>query len=311
MADVNAEPSLQDAEAALNAGFEEDANSTGSTTATPANTGTSTEAQSTTTDTGNTDATSTPAEPPPKYVQLTETELETLRARGKLVEEIRDSTAKQFDTAFGKMGAFQQVLNQLKEQLQRGNGLQPLEISKDDLAQLKEQYPDLAEVIAADLKTVFGKARGGSVNQEQLDEIVQKRVDAAIPTLEAQVIRKWEMKALKKEVPDWEGVVKSKEFNEWYRQQPVEYQQGTRDSEEAQVVIDVINDFRKAQKASKEAADKAAAAAAAKAAAEARQREAATTRNQQLAAAVQPQGAGGHPSGPNPIDEFEAGFASG
>ncbi|MDE1943676.1 MAG: hypothetical protein KGI47_11110 [Betaproteobacteria bacterium] len=312
MAETDADASLVDAEAALSAGFEESASPTASPTETPATQGAQTEtpAGSTATDTpaaASTDA----AAATPKYVQLTEEEAAALRSRAQMVDEIQASMTKQFGTAFGKMGGFERTLKQLQDQLQNGNGLQPLEISREDLAQLKEQYPDLADAIASDLKTVLGKA-GRGVNQEQIQGLVQQSVDALLPTVEASVTRRLEMRQLNKAVPDWEATLKSAEFGTWFAAQPTDYQTRSRASEESDVVIGVIKDFRAAQDAAKKAAADAKAATD-KAAAEAKQRrEAAQTRSQQLAAAVQPQGAGGHGPGPaTAMDEFMSGFATG
>ena len=314
MAETDADASLVDAEAALSAGFEESATPTTTPTETPATQGAQTEtpAGSAANEAPPAAASTDAAAATPKYVQLTEEEAATLRSRAQMVDEIQASMNKQFGTAFGKMGGFERTLKQLQDQLQQGNGLQPIELSRDDLAQLKEQYPDLADAIAADLKTVLGKTRGPGVNPEQLQSLVQQHFDALLPSVEATVTRRLEVKQLNKAVPDWEATLKSADFGTWFAAQPADYQSRSRASEESDVVVGVIKDFRAAQEAaSKAAAD--AKAAPDKAAAEAKQRrDAAQTRSQQLAAAVQPQGAGGHGPGPaTAMDEFMSGFATG
>ena len=193
---------------------------------------------------------------------------------------------KQFDTAFGGMGALKQMVQKLQTETPAG---QPLELSEDDFQELREEYPELADHTVAGLRKIFGrfKGTGSAFDAETFDKKVNERVSAAVSEARRETLEVM--------FPDWEQEVRTESFGSWLNGQTEDVKALAASNK----VTDAARMLRLYEKAK-------VAPPPARTQTPAPNRAFART----TAAAVPPRGDGGHPPGPSEDDDFEAGFNS-
>ena len=223
----------------------------------------------------------------PKFAQITEDELNQLRARVASIDEMRGTSEKSFGTAFGKIGGIERALNEL-----RGGGQAFGEFSKDDFSELQDAFPELAEMTIQGFNRALAKLKGApAIDPAKVDELVQLGITTTLQQRELDS-QKEAVKALDADHADWRAVKEKPEFKEWLTAQPTRFQRTYAKTWDADFLSDAFTNF-------KEAAAKAAPTTTS------------TTRKDRLAAAVNPRGTGGHAAGPSEDDDFDAGFKQG
>lgn len=137
------------------------------------------------------------AKPEPKYVQLTQEQFDSLMAKADKVD---------VDKAHGKIGEFGRVI----AQLQSTSG--PIEVTAEDFKELREEFPELAELQAKGLTAVLSKLKGGApVDEKKFSEqIADIRKQATDIQLDAVVDG------------DWVAEVNSPSYKTWIAAQPAE-----------------------------------------------------------------------------------------
>lgn len=230
------------------------------------------------------------AQAAPEYVQLTKQEIEELRARAALVEELKATQDKSFGTAFGKLGDLERRLKAMGESA-------AIEVDQDEIDALRaDGFEPLAKALekVRNLKAL----PGGGVDSAQVEALVQQRV--------APALQRMELRLLAKDHPDWQQIDKDPAFGQWVTSQGAEFAQSLAKASseyDGQTVSDAMTKFkahRQAQEAAAEKARKAADSAQANASA----------RRSRMNAAVTPRGSGGSPAS-DPNAEFDAGFNEG
>lgn len=223
------------------------------------------------------------AQAAPEYVQLTKQEVEELRARAALVEELKATQDKSFGTAFGKLGDLERRLKAMGESA-------AIEVDQDEIDALRA---DGFEPLAKALEKVRNlKALPGSgVDSAQVEALVQQRV--------APALQRMELRLLAKDHPDWQQIDKDPAFGQWVTSQGAEFAQSLAKASseyDGQTVSDAMTKFKAHRKAVEDAAKKAS--------------QQASARQSRFAAAVTPRGSGGTPAS-DPNAEFDAGFREG
>lgn len=224
----------------------------------------------------------------PEYVQVTKTEWEDLKGKAAKVDEIVATTQTLKDTAFGRLGRLEARIGEM----------QTAGVTDEDLAELANDYPDLANLgVFKKLKGTVAAAPGGA-DPETLEKLVQQRVDPVIQSVDERIERAVETRLLANQYEDWreivgltpEGKVIQTPYRDWLTKQPTDYQQQVGGSWNHKIVGASIKKFKEEQ---------------AKAQAQAQQQ---TTRQARLAAAVPARGDVAVPSKDGSQDDFEAGF---
>ena len=226
------------------------------------------------------------ATPAPEIVNLTREQFERLNTAADKLSELEATVRKQFDTAFGGMGALKQMVQKLQTETPAG---QPLELSDEDFKELREEYPELADHTVAGLRKIFGrfKGTGSAFDAEAFDKKVEERVSAAVSEARRETLEVM--------FPDWEQEVRTESFGSWLNGQPEDVKALAASNK----VTDAARMLRLYEKAK-------VAPPPARTQTPAPNRAFART----TAAAVPPRGDGGHPPGPSEDDDFEAGFNS-
>lgn len=237
------------------------------------------------TETPETEAAETAAaEPAVEYAQLTKAELEDLKTRAALVEEMRATQEKSFGTAFGKIGGIERRLQEIAS-------APGVEVDQADIDALKDDFPAIATALE---KVRSLRSLGSGIDHAKIDEMVQERLAPALDSIGTTVERAVETRMLSRDHPDWRPVTQSPAFLDWAGKQPVEFQKALADSWDSAVIGKAITDFKRSIKATPNSATAGAD----------------STRKNRLSAAVTPRGSGTAVAADADSD-FDAGFKSG
>jgi hypothetical protein len=236
-----------------------------------------------------------PRAPTPRYVRLTEDELQRLKNAADETANLK----QQLSRAFGTLGNMQQVLNQVRSQTPAGAAV---EITEDDFAELKEDFPELAKHHRAGLERILKRANLRGTAQAATPVVDPEQMRAVAAT----IVHSEGLKDLDDLHPGWREFVGKPEdtnnaYRRWLTTQTPEYQHLLNHTYSAAITKRSID---------KCYADLAKARAPAAAA---RQQTPARTdmaRRDRIMAAVQPRGNGTPPGPhvPSSIDLFNSGF---
>lgn len=151
-----------------------------------------------------------PAEAPPpapEYVQVTKADWDTVSQRAAKIDEIAATLGNRFDQAFGKMGGLERKLAELQTGTPKGETVQ---VSDEDFAELKEEYPGLSELTVKGLNRMLGKLKGtGSIDPQAIEKAVAPLRDEMLETA----------------FPGWKEDVKTPDFAAWRKTQGPEVEQ--------------------------------------------------------------------------------------
>lgn len=164
-------------------------------------------------------------------------------------------------------------------------------VSPEKLAAMKEDFPEVAELIDQMEKRVAAveAAKAPAVDVEALREEIRKEYDERLTKAELRAEESRQLASIDAKHPNWEAVIKTPEFDAWWAKQPQDIK-ALSASRQASDVIRVLDAYSEQQK-------KAQADAEAKAKAEAR-----------LKGAITPRGVPAQPTTLNDEDGFERGF---
>lgn len=264
---------------------------------------TSEEPESSTTE-GQTDKADQPTGTPAASEQ-TSADVASLLQRISALEAISKRSA---DSLGGRLGSIEQLVRTLQSNTPDGK---PLAVSAEDFAELKEEFPMLAEIQVRAFNKVLEKFKGTGISSDVLDGVVVKTREEAERAAEQRFIRK-RADEFREEIadshPNWAEIVglpeqdggppPETEYRTWLKTQPADYQARVLNTYSASVVgrsIDKFHDWKT------EHTNKATPAS---------PKPAASTRQQQLRAAVQPRTSGGQPKEEKTLTEEEAMLAS-
>lgn len=158
--------------------------------------------------------TATPA-PEPKFVQITEEEWNSTKARAARVDELGATFDKKLEQVYGKVGTtLERKFAELQKVTPQGEAVS---IDDADFAELKEQYPELGELTVKGLNKVLSKIKGTgtAVDPAAIDKMVDERVAKARAEDRQQLIDE----RLEEVLPNWKQEVKTDEFKGWISSQ--------------------------------------------------------------------------------------------
>lgn len=233
----------------------------------------------------------------PVYAKITQADYDKLLAQVGEVPAIKAENKRLFDTAFGKMGGMQQLIEQLKSSTAAGSAVT---VSEEDFAELAAEYPELAKLQVKSLNAALAKMKATGTGEAAAAAVSPPppQIDAAKieQTVEQRIEQKLELKRFARKHPDWSEVVNGAEFKAWIAAQPADVQKGYQESWDSDVTIPILDSFKAARKPAK---------------ADVSDTSAVSTRQQRLSSAVTPRGSGGHgQQQASEDDEFLAGFNS-
>lgn len=233
--------------------------------------------------------TETPAAP--KYVQLTEDQLNELQAKAREVDNLK-AVPQRIDQAFGKLGGIERIIHDLRKQQTGQPQGQPLQLSEADFAELKQQFPEVAELHLKGMQRVLERIRIPGADPQAIEKVVSERTAAVRTEL---------VDSRLDEIVDgdWRQEVNSQAFKDWLPKQPAEVQ-ALADSDslrDAAALMRKFKSFRDAPAPTPTPQHTPAATP--------------TVKSRVIAAAVPPRGNQAVSRQPTEDDEFDAGFRSG
>lgn len=230
----------------------------------------------------------------PVYAKITQADYDKLLATANEVGTLKTEHKRLLDTAFGKIGGMQQLVDQLKAATAPGAAVT---VSEEDFAELAAEYPELAKLQVKGMNALLSKMKAtGTGEPAAASAQAAPAVDPekVIQQAEQRIEQKLELKRFARKHPDWQEVVNGAEFKAWIATQPTEVQKGYAESWDSDVTIPILDSFKASKKAPGPAPEV----------------PAVTTRQQRLTSAVPPRGTGGHAAKASEDDEFLAGFNS-
>lgn len=158
----------------------------------------------------------------------------------EMVKELMDTvqTLKQREAkVFGTIGALKQQIDALKSQPQTPQ--KAFSLQADGLKRLKAEFPELAELIAADL-TESMQTGQAQVDPSQMTQLVEQAVSERLENKS----REFEAKLLTAMHPDWRAVVKTPEFATWKQSIPEEDRDQFDNSWDAEYLSGKFSEFK-------------------------------------------------------------------
>lgn len=149
-----------------------------------------------------------------------------------------------FNSVNGRINAYQRQIEQLKQQQRApqpsaGDNPQGSGMSDAKWEQLKQDYPDIAEAMEAQLNGVRSQYQNELQQlRQQVEPIQQKQQEAEYNSHISS-----QMEALNSAHPDWQDVVRTAEYTSWLQQQPQAIQQ-LMGSTSAEDNIYLLNTFK-------------------------------------------------------------------
>lgn len=116
-----------------------------------------------------------PVEPAIKYAQLTEDQLADLLKMKSLQSKL--------DEGFGTLGNVQQIVKSLQAASASG---QPIEVTDEDMADLKAEFPEFAELTKKALTKVLGRLKGTAPSAVDVDAILAQAEARAVKARQAE-----------------------------------------------------------------------------------------------------------------------------
>ena len=179
---------------------------------------------------------------PPQYVQITQEQFDKLMQAAAKVDEIEATTTSIRDTAMGKIGGIERAMNELRTSAS---------VSDEDLAQLREEYPDLAEL------KVFQKLRGGGAAAPDPDAMAQMIQQHAMPLVQQSSAQVQEavLDMLHEDwretigMPDDNGNAPDTEFRRWLAAQPDNYADQVLNASQAKEIHRALTKFKSGKQA--------------------------------------------------------------
>lgn len=166
------------------------------------------------------------------------------------IESLKKSLHDNTQKIHGKMGEAFRTLQNLQQQKQTVG----VELTIDDLdEELREQFPEMAELQLKSLQKVLGKALGGvkPVESQQAPafdpNIIDQRITQVASEVETRVQRQYEEKFLEMRHPDFRDVIQSDQFQKWTQMQPPQVQEqilNSVDSSFASRALDAFKQWR-------------------------------------------------------------------
>lgn len=184
----------------------------------------------------------------PSLAKITEAQFQDLLSKANSVDEVKQTLEKLRGDAFGKLGGVERTLKQIQEQ---STSPTPVAISKEDLAEIHAEFPDLAANIEKGLTRVLGKIKGGSSAPIDVDAKIAERdakweAQRAIDRESDRTARALERLADRHE--DWSDVIGAPEsktpFRTWLAAQDATYADSVNRTDNPIVVAKALDMFK-------------------------------------------------------------------
>jgi hypothetical protein len=172
----------------------------------------------------------------PVIGNLKESELVAMLAKLPKIDEIGDMSTKEIQKLYGKIGELNRNLQELQK---KGSGGTALNVAGLQFTKLKENFPELAEMLVEGLSEV--QVNGGSgLTLEDVERLSNEKVAGVKTELQQEM----QVSLLRIQHPDYSEVHKSDEFKVWKQTLPEDEQTKIEESWDAAYLSGVFNKFK-------------------------------------------------------------------
>ncbi|HYN54396.1 MAG TPA: hypothetical protein VES38_06800 [Methylotenera sp.] len=182
-----------------------------------------------------TDAQAEVTDTPEAKVGVTAEELTAMLAKLPKIEEAEQMTTAEIRKLHGKLGEFNQALQELKK---NGSNKPAVNLAGNTFKRLHEEYPDLAEILAADLNETGASNNGAEATQ------FNSNIDERVAQVREDLSKEMQTNLLLLQHRDYPKVIRSDEFNVWKQTLPTEEQQKIDDSWDAMYLGEQLTAFK-------------------------------------------------------------------
>lgn len=190
------------------------------------------------------------APPAPRlFAGKTEEELTALLSD---IPSMRDGYRKQIDNLAGNVGSLKSALQRLQQDTPKGEAVT---VNDDDLADMRREFPELADMTKAALNNVLKRASlkgSAAIDPAMIDErvntLVTERVSSERVAIHKELLDgfapDWETVV---GIPDADGVAPKTEYRAWLATQPADYQTKIGNSNNAFEISASVKSFQSAR----------------------------------------------------------------
>lgn len=237
----------------------------------------------------------------PKVVQLTEDKYQELLAQAGTISDVKVALEQLKGKTFGTIGGLERTITELKSAISSGK---TVELAAEDLAELREVYPEMTVELEKGLARILGKVKGGSapLDAAALGPMVKPFIETAVQTAKEEVRRESALERLADRHPTWTEIVglegSTTPFRTWLKEKKTPEQQAAiMDTWNPKAAGDVIDEFLEHQKKTNTPP---------------KRKTEADERRERMAQGVQPKGSAPPvPKTPTVQDAFNEGFKTG
>lgn len=168
----------------------------------------------------NSDVSTTPeVSAEPVFAKITQAQYDDLLRRASSIDEVRAETRRQFETAFGRLGSQQQLLDRLQSTTKAGQLVQITEQDFEEMVALG--YGDLAQMQVPALNRILSKlelrgtAPAPAFDENKVGEIFAQRIAPEREAIKREIRQDMADEALTEMHSDWRTVANLPEFDAW------------------------------------------------------------------------------------------------
>jgi hypothetical protein len=175
-------------------------------------------------------------EPSAEVAGVTQEQLTAMLAKLPKIDEVENMTASEMRKVYGKLGEFNRTLQELQKA--SAEHKPSVKLTSTSFKRLSEEYPEIAEILAADFND--SGVSGGSNDVSQLEPLVTQRV----AQVQDQLQKEMQTNLLTIQHRDYLSVVQSDDFKVWMQTIPAEDQEKIGNTWDAMYLGEKISSFK-------------------------------------------------------------------
>lgn len=201
-----------------------------------------------------------PAEPEPETVTLTKDEYQRIVDGIGRIDTLEQTFGGKIDTAFGKIGGVERVIDQLRSSAPAGK---KIELTEEIVADLAAEFPEMAGLQFKTLQKLVDviNASAPAPAPAAADAAGAPQPSAPAPAVDEAAMRHRIRREMTEEtldeyepkwrdvigLPDAKGVIPDTEFRKWLATQPAEYSDRVKSTYSADVLKGAMEKFKEAK----------------------------------------------------------------
>jgi len=156
------------------------------------------------------------------------------------IPQLEEMSTKEIQKVHGKIGELNRTLQELKS---KGAGSTAVRLAEAKFDKLREEYPDLAELLAEDFKGLQLEGPA-AVSDEVINAHVEARVQEQVSVVRDELQKQMQVSLLQIQHPDFQVIKDSDEFKVFLQTLPEEERQKVDETWDAMYLSTVFTNFK-------------------------------------------------------------------